>query len=73
MFYRVHLAWAGFELTTSVVMGTDCTGSYKSNYCKTTTAPQMGSNIYRTHKGKKNSIKRQTTAFESSGNGNRLL
>ena len=30
--YRVHLTWAGFELTTLVVIGTDCTGSYKSNY-----------------------------------------
>ena len=27
--YRVHLVWAGFELTTLVVIGTDCTGSYK--------------------------------------------
>ena len=26
----VHLAWAGFELTISVVIGTDCTGSCKS-------------------------------------------
>ena len=26
------LAWAGFELTTLVVIGTDCTGSCKSNY-----------------------------------------
>jgi hypothetical protein len=24
--------WAGFELTTSVVIGTDCLGSCKSNY-----------------------------------------
>ena len=33
MLYQVHLAWAGFELrTTSVVMDTDCIGSYKSNY-----------------------------------------
>jgi hypothetical protein len=30
MLYRVHLAWAGFELTTLVVIGTDCIGSYKS-------------------------------------------
>ena len=30
MLYRVHLAWAGFELTTLVVIGTDCTGSCKS-------------------------------------------
>ena len=27
MLYRVHLAWAGFELTTLVVLGTDCIGS----------------------------------------------
>jgi hypothetical protein len=39
--HRVHLAWAGFELTTLVVIGTDCIGSYKSNYHKImyTTAP----------------------------------
>ena len=30
MLYRVHLAWVGFELTTLVVIGTDCIGSYKS-------------------------------------------
>jgi hypothetical protein len=28
MLYRVHLAWAGFELTTLVVIGTDCIGSW---------------------------------------------
>ena len=32
MLYRVHLAWAGLELTTLVFIGTDCIGSYKSNY-----------------------------------------
>ena len=32
MMYRVHLAWAGFELATLVVIGTDCICSYKSNY-----------------------------------------
>ena len=32
MLYWVHLAWAGFELPTLVVIGTDCIGSYKSNY-----------------------------------------
>jgi hypothetical protein len=32
MLYRVHLAWAGFELTTLVMIGTDCIGSYKSNF-----------------------------------------
>jgi hypothetical protein len=35
--------WTGFKLTTLVVMGTDCTGSYKSNYhtIRTTTAPNF--------------------------------
>ena len=32
MLYRVHLAWTGFELTTLVVIVTDCVGRYKSNY-----------------------------------------
>jgi hypothetical protein len=32
MMHRVHLAWAGFELTTLVVIGTDCIGRCKSNY-----------------------------------------
>ena len=27
MLYRVHIAWVEFELTTFVVIGTDCTGS----------------------------------------------
>ena len=41
MLYQVHLAWAGFQLTTLVVIGTDCTGSCKSNNhtITTTTAP----------------------------------
>jgi hypothetical protein len=30
MLYRVHLPLARFELTTLVVIGTDCIGSYKS-------------------------------------------
>jgi hypothetical protein len=37
LLYRVHLAWAGFELTTLVVIVTDCTGSCKSNYHTITT------------------------------------
>jgi hypothetical protein len=39
--YRVHLTWAGIELTTLVVISTDCIDSYKSNYHTiiTTTAP----------------------------------
>ena len=32
MLYRTHLAWAVFELTNLVVIGTDYTGSCKSNY-----------------------------------------
>jgi hypothetical protein len=33
MLYRVvHLAWVGFELTMLVVIGTDCIGSFNSNY-----------------------------------------
>ena len=32
MLYRIHLDWAGFELTTLVVIGTECIDSYKSNY-----------------------------------------
>ena len=39
--YRVQLVRVEFELTTLVVIGTDCTGSCKSNYqtITTTTAP----------------------------------
>ena len=32
MLYRVHLAMSEFELTTSVVIGSDYIGSCKSNY-----------------------------------------
>ena len=41
MLYRVHLAWAGFELTTLVVIGVHCIGSCKTNYhtIMATTAP----------------------------------
>ena len=41
MLYWVHLAWSRFELTTLVVIGTDCIGSCKSNYhmIMTTKAP----------------------------------
>jgi hypothetical protein len=40
MLYWVHLVWAEFELTTLVVIGTDCIGSCRSNYhtIMTTTA-----------------------------------
>ena len=41
MLYQVNFAWAGFKLKMWVVIGTDCIGSYKSNYhmLMTTTAP----------------------------------
>ena len=39
MLYRVHLALAGFELTTLVVIATDCIGSCKWNYHTTTKTP----------------------------------
>ena len=32
MLYRVHIAWAVFELTALVVIGTDCISYYRSNY-----------------------------------------
>jgi hypothetical protein len=40
--YQAQLVWAGFELTTLMVISTDCMGSYKSNYhaIMTTTVPQ---------------------------------
>ena len=40
MLYRVHLSWAGFELTTLVVIGTDCTGRCISNYHAIMAAPK---------------------------------
>jgi hypothetical protein len=40
MLYRVHLAWAGLEPTTSAVIGTDCKGGCKSNYHTMTTTPK---------------------------------
>jgi hypothetical protein len=41
MWSRIHFVWAGFELTMLVVIGTDCIGSYISNYhmIMTTTTP----------------------------------
>ena len=37
MLYRLHLVWARFELTPLMLIGTDCTGSCKSNYYTITT------------------------------------
>ena len=47
MLYRVHLTMNRFELTTLVVIGTDCTGSCKSNYhmIMTTMASKDGTEI----------------------------
>ena len=47
MLYRVHLPWAGFELTTLVVIDSDCNGSCKSNYhtITTTTTPNLNITI----------------------------
>jgi len=36
------LSWAGFELTTLLVIGTDCIGSCKSNYWTITKDPKQG-------------------------------
>ena len=41
LFYRVHLSWGWFYLTKLVMIGTDCIGSYKSNYHTTTTVPAV--------------------------------
>ena len=41
MLYRVHLAWAGFELTTLGMIGTDCIGYCKSNYHTITTTTAL--------------------------------
>jgi hypothetical protein len=45
MLYRVHLAGAGFELTTLVVIGTDGIGSCKSNYQIIMTTPSKKGNF----------------------------
>jgi len=42
MLYWVHLASAGFDLTTLVVISIDCIGSYNYHTITTTTAPDSG-------------------------------
>jgi len=44
----ITLPWVDFDLTTLVVIGTDCIDSYKSNYqtITTTTAPYI--NVFNT-------------------------
>ena len=51
MLYRVHLDWVGFELTTLVVIGSDCINSCKSNYhaITTTTIPYDKHKFNNTH------------------------
>ena len=48
MFIEYTSPWTGFELTTLVVMGTDCTSSCKSNYhtIMTMTSPFQWNNPY---------------------------
>ena len=48
LLYWIHFAWARFELTTLVVIGTDCIGRCKSNHqmITTMTAPQIILEIY---------------------------
>jgi hypothetical protein len=48
MLYRVHLACLGFELTSLMVVGTDCKGSWKSNYHTITTTTAPAQNNYNT-------------------------
>ena len=51
MLYRVHLTWAELELTMLLVIGTDCIGSYKSNYHTiTTTTPPHPTPLYNLYK-----------------------
>jgi hypothetical protein len=42
LLYRIHLSCAVFRLTTLMMIGTDCIGSYKFNYytITTTTTPR---------------------------------
>ena len=40
--HRVHLAWAGLELTILVMIGTNCIGSCKFNYHTITTTTTTG-------------------------------
>ena len=53
-----HLPWSTFEITTSVVIGTDCIGSCKSNYhtITATTAPKITIEIRPNYTSKKITI-----------------
>jgi hypothetical protein len=54
--FQVHLVWVGFELTTLVVIGTDCIGSYQYNYHMITT---MTANIYNARESKQKDNREQ--------------
>ena len=49
MLYQVHLTMSGIRTKILVVIGTDCTGSWKSNYhtITTTTAPYSDGRVVR--------------------------
>jgi len=57
MLYRIHFAWAWLELTTSVVIGIDCTGSCKlKKHMNTTTMASQGggvSTVFQLYRGGK--------------------
>ena len=57
MLYRVHLALAGFKLTTLVVTGTDCIGSFKSNYYAITTTMEPHVNYIRCNSSETDMLK----------------
>ena len=46
MFIEYTSPWEGLELTTLVVVDTDCTGSYTSNYHRTTTMTAPSKKVY---------------------------
>jgi hypothetical protein len=60
--------WSRFELTTSVVIGTDCRGIYKSNYhtITATTATHIHGHIWRAMRG-------NVTENKPIGNSNELI
>jgi len=46
MLHQVHSVWAGFKFTMLVVIGTDCLGSYKSNYHMITFTKLRNENVF---------------------------
>ena len=62
MLYRIHIVLVGFELTSLVVLGTDSTGSCKSNYqtITTTTIPSVFEYINKYIQGQSEAVNRRT-------------